>query len=100
MQKLKRKDNTARKKLKRGELKNNILKNLQYNDNLLLNLKFKAFDQILIQFDKTKSKTAINNRCLQTISKKALNKKFKLSRIEFLRLVRGGHVCGFQKAVW
>ena len=72
MQKLKRKDNTARKKLKRGELKNNILKNLQYNDNLLLNLKFKAFDQILIQFDKTKSKTAITNRCLQTISKKLL----------------------------
>lgn len=99
MNKLKRKDISNRNSFKKQELKVNILKNIQFNFCLAGNIRMKSLDKIFELTD-YKSNTKINNRCVATISKKSVNKKFKLARMAFLRLARFGKICGFKKAVW
>lgn len=99
MNKLKRKDVYSRKNFKTQELKINILKNIQFHSCLAENIKMKSLNK-MFEFSNYKSKTKINNRCVKTISKKNVNKKFKLSRMAFLRLVRFGKFSGFKKSVW
>ena len=99
MNKLKRKDNAFRKIFKKNELKTTLLKNIQSNFYLTANIRLKSLDMSFAS-ENGAYKTKINNRCIKTVSKKNINKKFKLSRIELLRLIRSGKVYGFKKSVW
>jgi len=49
-------------------------------------------------FKKQLSNSYINNRCLITNRSKIVSKKFKVSRIEFKRLVDLGFIKGYKRA--
>ena len=99
MKKLKRKDILNRKKFKMIELKNKILKNIQSNDYLSINTKWISFEN-LSKNENRNTKLKITNRCINTISKKSVDKRFKLSRHETLKNVRSGKLSGIKKSVW
>lgn len=99
MKKLKKKDNAIRIDFKKKELKLRILKNLQKNNLLRRQINWKSFD-LLKSYGNDKPFTAINNRCVATVSKKSVNKNFRFSRLELLRHIREGRVNGLKKAVW
>lgn len=96
MKKLKKKSTRLRSDFKKHELNSKILKNIQINSNLPLPLRWKSYQKR----EKIGSKTIITNRCVETVSKKSFDKKFKLSRHEFRRSARVGMISGFKKAAW
>lgn len=99
MNKLKRKDSIYRLNTKKTELKSILLKSIQSNMLLNSSIRLKSSD-IISDFNKKKHRTRINTYCNKTVSKKTVNKKFKLSRTALLRLMRLGRIAGFRKAVW
>lgn len=99
MIKLKFKDIKNRSQFKNKELKIRLLKNINSNSNLYLTDRWKSLEQFQMTGEYI-SRTKINNRCVETVSKKSFNTKFKLSRTEFLRRARVGKISGMQKAIW
>ena len=93
------KDKLNRKIFKKTELRSAVLKNLKTNSNISQGTRWRAIYK-LDKMEKQSSKVSINNRCIETISKKNFNRKFKLSRCEFRRMAREGRISGFSKAVW
>lgn len=99
MKKLKTKDKAKRSGFKKKELKTRILKSIAGNSNIVFTVRWKSL-AYLVNIGRKNSKTGIVNHCIQTISKKAFNKKLRLSRLVFFREARKGVLEGFTKAVW
>lgn len=99
MKKIKAQDRNKRIAFNKIELKTVVLKNIAANSNILFNIRWKSV-HTLTKINQNNSKTSITNRCIETLSKKAFNKKFRLSRLAFFRKARKGMLQGFIKAVW
>jgi len=96
---MKEKSKLLRKNFKKHELKSKIFKNIQANSLFVSLIRWNSIEKYS-HLGKCGTKTSINDRCIVTTSKKSFNKKFKLSRLEFLRNAKAGKISGFRKAIW
>lgn len=100
MIKLKRKNTHFRHIFKKNELKAGILKNIHSNFYLNSGIRLESLRYILEPKIGSTLKTKLIDKCITTVSTKTLNKNFKLSRHELLRMIRLGKISGFKKSVW
>jgi len=99
MKKLNHKDKKTRKSVLESENKRFILKNIIKNKNLYPTIKWNAINE-LDNLLKNSSKVKLSNRCIITGRKKSIIKKFKFSRISFLKYVRIGNLSGIKKSTF
>ena len=76
-----------------------ILKNIIKNKDFYTTLKWNAIFK-LSNLSKNSSKIRISNRCIITGRKKSIIKKFKFSRISFLKYSRLGNLYGLKKSTF
>ena len=93
------KDKKKRNLFKKYELKRVLLKSIIYNLNLKQNIREYIF-LILNNFTKNTSKTQIHNRCIITNRSRFLFIDYKISRLEFKRLVVLGKLTGVYRKIW
>jgi len=53
-----------------------------------------------IKINTITSKVYITNRCTLTGRRKYINKFYRFSRIEFLKLARSGNISNLRKSTW
>lgn len=99
MKKLLEKDKKTRRTIKNSEKKTFILKTIQNNFNLPVNLRFNA-SSCLNYLNKKISKTLLSNRCVATVNKKKFGKWTHYSRIFFLKLTKTNKIYGLTKSSW
>lgn len=93
------KEKKKRNLFKKYELKRLLLKSIIYNLNLKQNIREYIF-LILNNFTKNTSKTQIRNRCIITNRSRFLFIDYKISRLEFKRLVVLGKLTGVYRKIW
>lgn len=93
------KDKKKRNLVKFFELKRLILKSLLFNLNLNLNLRENIY-ALFIKFNKNTSKVRLRNRCVFTNQSRFIFTKFKVSRLEFKRLIVKGKIVGVYRKSW
>lgn len=99
MKKLIQKDKQNRFIVQKYECKRYVLKIIIKN--LLLPSLFRWNAVLkLTNFPANSSETHVTNRCILTARKKRINKFYKFSRLEFLKLVRFGYLNGMRKSSW
>ena len=98
MKKQTKKDKRIRKLFNQEELKHVILKSIVKNENLSLNVKWKAVSKLSNSSGNHK-KTRFVNRCVLTNRKAKFNRIFKkFSRLSFLKFARSGNISGLKKS--
>jgi len=99
MKKLVQKDKQFRSSVKKFERKRIILKSIIKNTYLTDLVKWKAILK-LTQLPSNSSKVYLTNRCVLTGRRKYINKFYRFSRIEFLKLARSGNISNLRKSTW
>ena len=99
MKYLNQKDKKFRKKVSKLERKRLILKSIIKNTYLTNNIKWNAVLKFT-ELPNSSSKISINNRCTLTGKRKYINKFYRFSRIEFLKLARSGNISNLRKSTW
>ena len=99
MKYLNQKDKKFRKKVSKLERKRLILKSIIKNTYLANNIKWNAVLKFT-ELPNSSSKISINNRCTLTGKRKYINKFYRFSRIEFLKLARSGNISNLRKSTW
>lgn len=99
MKKLNQKDKKNRELFLKSENIRFILKNIIKNKELHSTIKWNAINK-LDNLLKNSSKIKISNRCILTGRKKSIIKKFKFSRISFLKYARIGKISGIKKSTF
>jgi len=98
MKKQTKKDKKIRRLFNRQELKHIVLKSIVKNENLSLNVKWKAVLK-LSNSPRNSKKTRFVNRCVLTNRKAKFNRIFKkFSRLSFLKFARSGNISGLKKS--
>lgn len=92
------KEKKKRNLFKKYELKRLLLKSIIYNLNLKQNIREYIF-LILNNFTKNTSKTQMRNRCIITNRSRFLFIDYKISRLEFKRLVVLGKLTGVYRKI-
>ena len=90
------KDKRYRFYLKNNEFNNLILKALTFNIVLPYAIKENIFN-ILIKYSFKGNISKIRNRCVFTLRSRSIITKYKVSRLEFKRLVVLGRIMGIYK---
>jgi len=93
------KDKQFRNHIKKFERKRLILKSIIKNTYLTDLIKWNAILK-LIQLPSNSSKVHVINRCTLTGRRKYINKFYRFSRIEFLKLTRSGNISNLRKSTW
>jgi len=93
------KDKKKRYFFNKEELKRLILKSILFNINFSENVREYIF-LILNNFNYNTSKTRIRNRCVITNRSRYLFTAYKVSRLEFKRLVVLGKLTGVYRKTW
>ena len=81
------------------QTKKDVLISIYKNQKIAINIRLNSS----LQFSKNfclNSLTSSINRCVYTGRNKLIHRKFKLSRLSFLKLARNGLVCGLTKSSW
>ena len=99
MKKLVQKDKQFRSSVKNFEQKRLILKSIIKNTYLIDLVRWNAILE-LTQLPSNSSKVYITNRCTLTGRRKYINKFYRFSRIEFLKLARSGNISNLRKSTW
>jgi small subunit ribosomal protein S14 len=99
MKNLIQKDKQFRNEVKRFEQKRFILKSIIKNTYLAKLIRWKAVLK-LIKLPSNASKVYITNRCILTGRRKYINKFYRFSRMEFLKLARSGNISNLRKSSW
>lgn len=99
MKNLVQKDKQFRSNVKKFERKRLILKSIIKNTYLTDLIKWNAIIK-LTQLPSNSSKVYVTNRCTLTGRRKYINKFYRFSRIEFLKLARSGKICSLRKSTW
>jgi len=99
MKNLVQKDKQSRSDVKKFERKRLILKSIIKNTYLTDLTKWNAILK-LTQLPSNSSKVYITNRCTLTGRRKYINKFYRFSRIEFLKLARSGNISNLRKSSW
>ena len=99
MKKLIQKDKQYRITVKKFEQKRLILKSVIKNEYLGDLIRWNAQLE-LTQLPSNSSKVYLTNRCILTGRRKYINKFYKFSRIEFLKLARTGNISNLRKSTW
>lgn len=99
MKNLIQKDKQFRSYVKKSERKRLILKSIIKNAYLTDLVKWNAILK-LTQLPSNSSKISVTNRCVLTGRRKYLNKLYRFSRIEFLKLARSGDISNLRKSTW
>ena len=99
MKKLIQKDKQYRITVKKFEQKRLILKSVIKNEYLGDLIRWNAQLE-LTQLPSNSSKVYLTNRCILTGRRKHINKFYKFSRIEFLKLARTGNISNLRKSTW
>lgn len=99
MKKFLKKDKKNRKLVLIKETTKFILKSIIKNMNFTSMLKWNA-NLKLNTFSKNSSKIYLVNKCIVTGDKSKINKKYKFSRIFFLKYIRSGNITGIKKSGW
>lgn len=99
MKNLVQKDKQFRSNVKKFERKRLILKSIIKNTYLTDLVKWNAIIK-LTQLPSNSSKVYVTNRCTLTGRRKYINKFYRFSRIEFLKLARSGKICNLRKSTW
>jgi small subunit ribosomal protein S14 len=99
MKKLVQKDKQFRSSVKNFEQKRLILKSIIKNTYLIDLVRWNAILK-LTQLPSNSSKVYITNRCTLTGRRKYINKFYRFSRIEFLKLARSGNISNLRKSTW
>ena len=99
MKNLVQKDKQFRSYVKKFERKRLILKSIIKNTYLTDLIKWNAILK-LTQLPSNSSKVYITNRCTLTGRRKYINKFYRFSRIEFLKLARSGNISNLRKSTW
>ena len=92
-----RKDNRRRKMFIKSETKRMLLRAISRDINLPLSIRGKAHDT-LAELPKNTSLSRVKNRCIISGRARAIDKRFKLSRIEVKKAVLNGHFSGVHKS--
>jgi small subunit ribosomal protein S14 len=99
MKNLVQKDKQFRMDVKKFERKRlifkSIIKNLYLADMVRWNAALK-----FTKLPSSSSKVYLTNRCALTGRSKYINKFYRFSRIEFLKLVRSGNISNLRKSIW
>ena len=99
MKNLVQKDKQFRSNVKKFERKRLILKSIIKNTYLTDLIKWNAILK-LTQLPSNSSKVYVTNRCTLTGRRKYINKFYRFSRIEFLKLARLGKISNLRKSTW
>ena len=99
MKNLVQKDKQFRSYVKKFERKRLILKSIIKNTYLTDLIKWNAILK-LTQLPSNSSKVYVINRCTLTGRRKYINKFYRFSRIEFLKLARSGRISSLRKSTW
>jgi small subunit ribosomal protein S14 len=99
MKSLVQKDKQFRTFVKKFERKRLILKSIIKNTYLIDLVKWNAILK-LTELPLNSSKVYITNRCTLTGRRKYINKFYRFSRIEFLKLARSGNISNLRKSTW
>jgi len=99
MKGLVQKDKQFRNYVKKFERKRSILKSIAKNTYLTNTIKWNAILQ-LTELPVKSSKVYVTNRCTLTGRRKYINKFYRFSRIEFLKLARTGNISNLRKSTW
>jgi small subunit ribosomal protein S14 len=99
MKNLVQKDKQFRSNVKKFERKRLILKSIIKNTYLTDLIKWNAILK-LTQLPSNSSKVYVTNRCTLTGRRKYINKFYRFSRIEFLKLARSGKISNLRKSTW
>jgi small subunit ribosomal protein S14 len=99
MKNLVQKDKQFRSYVKKFERKRLILKSIIKNTYLTDLVKWNAILK-LAQLLSNSSKIYVTNRCTLTGRRKYINKFYRFSRIEFLKLARSGNISNLRKSTW
>jgi small subunit ribosomal protein S14 len=99
MKNLVQKDKQFRSNVKKFERKRLILKSVIKNTYLTDLIKWNAILK-LTQLPSNSSKVYVSNRCTLTGRRKYINKFYRFSRIEFLKLARSGKISNLRKSTW
>jgi small subunit ribosomal protein S14 len=99
MKNLVQKDKRFRSNVKKFERKRLILKSIIKNMYLTDLVKWNAILK-LTQLPSNSSKVYVTNRCTLTGRRKYINKFYRFSRIEFLKLARSGNISNLRKSTW
>lgn len=99
MKNLVQKDKQYRLEIKKFERKRLILKSIIKNAYLADLIRWNAVLK-LTQLPTNSSKVYVTNRCTLTGRRKYINKFYRFSRIEFLKLARSGNISNLRKSTW
>ena len=99
MKNLVQKDKQFRMSVKKFERKRlvfkSIIKNAYFADLVRWNAALK-----FTELSSSSSKVSLTNRCVLTGRCKSINKFYRFSRIEFLKLARSGNISNLRKSTW
>lgn len=93
------KDKYNRKQYRKLELQRFVLKQIAENSNFLKGIAWNAQSKTF-HIDVKSSKVKIQNRCVQTINKKAFHHFSRFSRTVFFRIAKLGQISGLRKSSW
>jgi small subunit ribosomal protein S14 len=99
MKNLVQKDKQFRIEVKKFERKRLIFKSIIKNTYLADIVRWNAVLKFA-QLPSNSSKVYLTNRCVLTGRRKYINKFYRFSRIEFLKLARSGTISNLRKSTW
>jgi small subunit ribosomal protein S14 len=99
MKNLVQKDKQFRMDVKKFERKRLIFKSIIKNTYLADIVRWNAVLKFT-QLPSNSSKVYLTNRCALTGRRKYINKFYRFSRIEFLKLARSGTISNLRKSTW
>jgi len=99
MKNLVQKDKQFRMDVKKFERKRLIFKSIIKNAYLADIVRWNAALK-LTELPSSSSKVYLTNRCALTGRYKYINKFYRFSRIEFLKLVRSGNISNLRRSTW
>ena len=99
MKKNLKKNVIQRASVKELEKKKKIIKIINYNNFIPLEIRWKV-QQYFFSFEKKSSLTQIKNKCILTNRSRSINRLFKLSRIKLRELSSKGLLPGISKNSW
>jgi small subunit ribosomal protein S14 len=99
MKNLVQKDKRFRKDVKKFERKRLIFKSIIKNSYLADIIRWNAALKFT-ELPSSSSKVYLTNRCTLTGRYKYINKFYRFSRIEFLKLARSGNISNLRRSTW
>jgi len=99
MKSLIEKDKQFRENVEKFEKKRLVFKSIIKNSYLADTVRWNAVLKFS-ELPSNSSKVCLTNRCTLTGRSKSINKFYKFSRIEFLKLARSGNLSNLQKSTW